>query len=98
MVGVRIRVVPVMVVVTVVVMIVAVVVVVMMVVVVMAAVAMGVVVRVRVIARADSLDVMMMALLRQAHLRLEAEDLLAVLAQLAVHVVLAAENLGSPCR
>ena len=44
----------------------------------------------------DPLHVVMMALLRQAHLGLESENLLAVLAQLAVHVVLAVQDLAHP--
>ena len=46
--------------------------------------------------RADALDVMVMALLRQADLGLEAEDLLPVLAELAVHQVLAGQDLLDP--
>ena len=45
---------------------------------------------------ADALDMMVMAGLRQAHFGLEADDLLPVFAHLAVHVVLAAENLAHP--
>ena len=51
------------------------------------------VVRVAVIARAYPLHMMVMALLRQAHFDLETENLLAVLAELAVHVVLAVQDL-----
>ena len=47
-------------------------------------------------ADADALDVMVMALLGQADLGLEAEDMIAVLAQLAVHVVLARTDLLDP--
>ena len=45
---------------------------------------------------ADALDVMVMAFLRQADLGLEAEDVVAVLAQLAVHQVLADQDLLDP--
>ena len=45
---------------------------------------------------ADALDMMVMALLRRPDLGLEAEDLLAVLAQLAVHLVLADQDLLHP--
>ncbi len=47
-------------------------------------------------ADADALDVMVMALLGQADLGLEAEDTIAVFAQLAVHVVLARTDLLDP--
>ena len=43
---------------------------------------------------ADALHVMVMAGLRQADFRLEADDLLAILAHLAIHVVLTVENLA----
>ena len=84
MIGVRIRMVSVVMVVTVVMVVV---------VVMMVTVAVGMIVRMAVIARADPLHVVMVALLRQPHLRLEAEDLRAVLAELAVHVVLAVQDL-----
>ena len=58
------------------------------------AVAMRVVMTVLVhLARADALYMMMMALLRQTHLGFEPDHLLAILAQLAVHGVLATQDL-----
>ena len=66
------------------------------VVVVMVAVGMRVVMRVTVTAGADPLHMVMMTLLRQAHLDLEAQNLLAILAELAVHVVLAGQDLADP--
>ena len=44
-------------------------------------------------ARADALDMVMMAFLGEADFGLETEDLFAVLAELAVHVVFAAADL-----
>src|SRR5262245_42184091 len=46
--------------------------------------------------RADALDVVVMPGLRQPDFRLEADDLLAVLAHAAVHVVVAGEDLAHP--
>lgn len=45
---------------------------------------------------ADALDVVVMACLRLADLVLEAQHLLAVFAQLAVHIVLAAQDILDP--
>ena len=46
--------------------------------------------------RADPLHMMMVAFLRQAVMGFEADDLFAVFAKLAIHIVLAAQNTTHP--